>query len=269
MEQLHEAEELLRGQAQLWQHMFAFADSMALKCAVELRIPDIMHSHSSPITMSQIASSMDSSSHPDISYLTRIMRLLVRRKIFSAHRPSDGGETLYGLTHVSRWLVNDSDKSLAPLFLLENHPLMMDPWHRFSQSVKEGGFAFKKEHGSEVFEFASQNPEFNSMFNSGMASTSRVTIHAILEGYKDGFGCIGSVVDVGGGTGNLVSEIVKSHPHIKGINFDLPHVVATAPEYNGVTHVGGDMFEAIPNADAVIIKVKSHFLLLLLLCFFT
>ncbi|KAF2283209.1 hypothetical protein GH714_043541 [Hevea brasiliensis] len=70
------------------------------------------------------------------------------------------------------------------------------------------------------------------MFNSGMACTARVVIRAILVGYKNGFGCVGSLVDVGGGTGDLVSEIVKS-PHIKGINFDLPHVVATAPEYKG------------------------------------
>ncbi|KAF2283207.1 hypothetical protein GH714_043539 [Hevea brasiliensis] len=230
MEQLIEAEELLRGQAQVWQLMFAFADSMALKCAVELRIANIIHSHSTPITLSQIASSIDSPSHPDIPYLTRIMRLLLRRKIFTADRPSDGGGTLYGPTHVSRWLVHDSDRTLAPMLLMENHPLTTNPWHCFSQCVKEGGIAFKRANGSEIWEFASQNPEFNSMFNSGMACTARVVIRAILVGYKNGFGCVGSLVDVGGGTGDLVSEIVKSHPHIKGINFDLPHVVATAPE---------------------------------------
>ena len=58
-------------------------------------------------------------------------------------------------------------------------------------------------------------------------------------------------MDVGGGIGSAAAEIVKSFPHIKGINFDLPHVVATAPMYDGVKHVGGDMFQAIPNADAV------------------
>ena len=63
-------------------------------------------------------------------------------------------------------------------------------------------------------------------------------------------------MDVGGGIGSAVAEIVKSFPHIKGINFDLPHVVATAPMYDGVKHVGGDMFQAIPNADAVFMKVK-------------
>ena len=45
-----------------------------------------------------------------------------------------------------------------------------------------------------------------------------------------------SLVDVGGGNGSGLAEIVKSYPHIKGINFDLPHVVATAPIYDGITH---------------------------------
>lgn len=49
---------LLRGQAQVWDMMFAFADSLSLKAAVELRVPDIIHSHGGPITLSQLASSI-------------------------------------------------------------------------------------------------------------------------------------------------------------------------------------------------------------------
>ncbi|KAB1206016.1 (R,S)-reticuline 7-O-methyltransferase [Morella rubra] len=81
----------------------------------------------------------------------------------------------------------------------------------------------------------------------------------VLAEYKDGFDCVGSLVDVGsGGTGGMIAEIVKSHPHIRGINFDLPHVVATAPVRERVSHVGGDMFEAgaIPDADAIFMKGK-------------
>lgn len=81
-------------------------------------------------------------------------------------------------------------------------------------------------------------------------------MRAILEGYKEGFNSIGSLVDVGGGTGGVLAEIVRSYPHIEGINFDLPHVVATTPACNGVTHFGGDMFDTIPCADTVFIKVS-------------
>ncbi|OMO57428.1 O-methyltransferase, family 2 [Corchorus olitorius] len=252
---------LLQGQAEIWKFMFGFADSMALKSAVELRIADIIHSNGGAATLSQIGSTINNggSPSPDINCLARIMRLLVRRNIFTVHHPSDGGDPLYNLTDSSKWLLHDSELTLAPMLLMENHPLLMAPWHCFSQCVKEGGIAFKKAHGCEIWDFASANPEFNSLFNDGMACTSKVVTRGILLGYKEGLSRIGSLVDVGGGTGGLISEIVKANPHIKGINFDLPHVVSTAPEYPGVCHIGGDMFHAIPNADAVMMKVFIHF----------
>ncbi|KAI3440726.1 uncharacterized protein J3R85_003171 [Psidium guajava] len=76
MESLDETEAALRGQALVWKHMFAFADSMALKCAVELQIPDIIHSYGGrPVTLAQIAARIPSAS-PGTTYLARIMRLL-------------------------------------------------------------------------------------------------------------------------------------------------------------------------------------------------
>ncbi|MBA0700660.1 hypothetical protein Goari_005566, partial [Gossypium aridum] len=190
---------------------------MALKSAVELRIADIIHSHGVAITLSQIASCINGSlTSPDITTLARIMRLLVRRKIFTVHHPSDGGDPLYDLTHSSRWLLHDSEQTLAPM----------------------------KAHGREIWDLASGNPEFNKLFNDGLACTSKVVTSAILSGYKQGLSSIESLVDVGGGIGGLVSEIVKAYPHIKGVNFDLPHVVLAAPAYNGIFHVGGDMFHA-------------------------
>ncbi|KAM1919362.1 hypothetical protein FF1_023880 [Malus domestica] len=314
MQEATEVEASLRGQADIWKYMFGFADSMALKCAVELRIADIIHSHSPNagasnskpmITLSQLASCIAPSL--EITCLTRIMRLLVRRNIFIVHHPSDGGEPLYGLTHSSRWLLHDAELSLAPMLMMENHPCLMVPWHYFAQCIKgRGPCAFKMAHGLEIWDYASQNPEFNKLFNDEMACTARVVMKAILTGYEHGFDSIGSLVDVGGGTGGAVAEIVKAYPNIKGFNFDLPHVVAgfgsspelmerilltkcygpldfhptaiiiltlkgptclrgsksvvaMAPVYHGVSHVGGDMFEGnIPNADAIFIKWVMH-----------
>lgn len=261
MEAVTELEEAtLRGQADVWKYMLGFADSMALKSAVELRIPDIIHSHGHALTLSQIVSSIDSASpSPDITCLARIMRLLVRRNIFTAHQDGgDSGETLYGLTHSSRWLLRDSELTLAPMLLMETNSALMAPWHCFSQCVKQGGpWAFEKAHGRDIWHFFSENPGFNRLFNDGMACTARITMKAILTGYKGGFADVGSLVDVGGGIGSTVAEIVKSYPNIKGINFDLPHVIATAPVFHGVSHVGGDMFVEgnIPNADAIFMKV--------------
>ncbi|XVE68086.1 hypothetical protein DITRI_Ditri09bG0041200 [Diplodiscus trichospermus] len=246
----------IQGLAELSQYLFAFVDSLALISAVELRIADIIHSHSGPVTLSQIASSIDDSPSVNISYLERLMRLLVQKRVFAVIRQSNAGETIYGLTHSTRLLLRDSKISLAPMILLQKS--FMSSWYYFSQCVKEGVSGFKKAHGCEIWEYASQNAEFNKSFNKAMAYDSRIISEAVISGYKDGFTSIGSLVDVGGGFGEMAAQIVKSYPNIKAINYDLPHVIMTAPPHDGVSHLGGDMFESIPNAEAVFLKWTLH-----------
>lgn len=159
------------------------------------------------------------------------MRFLVCKEIFTAEHPSEGGETLYGLTHNSKWLLRNSELTLTPMVLMENNPRQQAPWHYLSQCIKEGGIAFKKANGCEIWDFASQNPEFSKIFNEALACTAKIVMRSFLSQYKDGFNGIETLVDVGGGTGGNLAEIIKTYPHIKGINFDLPHVVAKAPAY--------------------------------------
>ncbi|KAG7988071.1 hypothetical protein I3843_03G168400 [Carya illinoinensis] len=232
-------EVMIQGEAKLWENIFAFTNSMALRYALELGIVDIIHSHGGPITLSQIAAGIDSPSL-NIENLARLMRLLVRKDIFTTHhQQSDSEITVYGLTpHTSRWLMQGSEAC---------------------KCVKEGGTAFSQVHGCEIIDFAQKNPKFNKMFNDAMACTAKLEAEGILWGYRDGFSSInGSLVDVGGGTGEMAAKIVKAHPHVKGINFDLPHVITTAPMHQGVSHVEGNIFGAIPNADAILLKRVLH-----------
>ncbi|KAF9605714.1 hypothetical protein IFM89_018057 [Coptis chinensis] len=260
--EMAEEEAILQGQQNITKLLFAFADTMALKCVVELRIADIINSHGLPISLSEIAagiqSTSSSSSPPNINYLFRIMRLLVRKGVFSSHAPNQNEEKLYGLTNSSKWLLRDADFSMTPIIQAVTHHCSMDSFQKLNKCVEEGGYAFAKANGCEIWEFASMNPEFNRLFNSGMASASKIAVDAILSGYKNGFDGLRSLVDVGGGTGTLIGEIVKAYPHLTGTNFDLPHVVATAPEHAGVVHVGGDMFVEIPHADAIVMKWILH-----------
>lgn len=253
-----EEEEALLGQIEIWKYMCHFTDSVALKCVVELRIADIIDRYGKPLSLSQIAENLEDAPSPDIGLLQRVMRVMVRRKIFSADK-SETGETLYGPTRASKWILRDTKMTLAPMLLLENHPLHLNPSHFISDIVREGtknGTAFFRCHGHEQFDMTGLDSEYNRLFNEGMVCTARIVSKAVVAGYKDGFNKIQSLVDVGGGLGGSLSEIVRAYPHIKGINFDLPHVVATAPHYDGITHVGGDMFVSVPNADAIYMKVR-------------
>jgi hypothetical protein len=253
--------EAIQSQAIIFKSLSGIAHNMAIKCAVDLRLADILHSHENPITLSQLASSIDSpTTPPDISILKRVMRLLVCDKIFTSHEPSDGGsETLYGPTKASLWLLNDSETSLASTITLSSEPAMITSWCNLSRYVKEGAASVIDEvRRSKVYELASQNSEFNEGFNRSMAAQTRMLMVSMVNKIKDRLENVETLVDVGGGIGEVIAAIVKEHPHVKGINFDLSHVISTAPEYNGVTHVGGDMFEAIPKADAIFMKWILH-----------
>jgi hypothetical protein len=135
--------------------------------------------------------------------------------------------------------------------------VLMESWYHLKDAVLEGGIPFNKAYGMNAFDYHGTDPRFNKIFNKGMSDHSTITMKKLLENYK-GFEGLTSLVDVGGGTGAIVNTIISKYPSIKGINFDLPHVIEDAPSYPGVEHVGGDMFDSIPKADAIFMKWICH-----------
>lgn len=110
-----------------------------------------------------------------------------------------------------------------------------------------------------LWDVASQEPKLNHSFNEGMASDERLVASVNLnQGVFEGFN---SIVDVGGGTGTLAKCIAEAFPNVNCINFDLPHVVKGLGESRNLSYVGGDLFEAIPKADVVLLKVVFPLLL--------
>lgn len=187
-----------KGFAEMSKQILGAVKVMALKCAVELRIADIIHSHNRPMTLSEIASCIDSASpSPVIIFsLRRIMRLLVNNKIFSIYHShsseddDDDEEALYGLTNLSKWILHDSDTSLAPLLLFFNHPDTLAPFHFLSQSVKEGDVAINKAHGcNNLWDYlALKNPELSKTFDNSMSCLTKILSSEILTGHnKDTF----------------------------------------------------------------------------------
>lgn len=255
-------EEELQGQAEAWKFTFAFVESLAVKSVVLLGIPDMIFREGPRATLSlnEIVARLPTDS-PDASCLFRIMRFLVAKGVFRASvvkSAVDGAtETRYGLTPASKWLVKERELSMVPMLLMQNDQRTVAPWHRFNECVVAGGIAFERANGAEIWSYASDHPDFNNLFNDAMACNARIVMKALLSKYQ-GFHSLNSLVDVGGGTGTAVAEIVRAYPFIRGINYDLPHVVATAPYLPGVDHVGGDMFKTVPNGDAIFMKWIMH-----------
>ncbi|PIA41656.1 hypothetical protein AQUCO_02200233v1 [Aquilegia coerulea] len=133
----------------------------------------------------------------------------------------------------------------------------MDSWFHLKDTVLEGGNAFSRAHGMHAFEYPGVDQRFNQVFNKGMFNHTTIFMKTMLETYK-GFDDLKKVVDVGGGVGTTISLITSKYPAIKGINFDLPHVIAQAPSYPGVEHIGGSMFASVPTGEVIFMKWILH-----------
>nr|AAD29844.1 catechol O-methyltransferase [Thalictrum tuberosum] len=236
---------------------------MVLKAAIELDVLEIIAKagKGAYVAPSEIASQLSTSNSQAPTVLDRMLRLLASYKVLTCNLRNleDGGvERLYGLAPVCKFLVKNEDGvSMAPLVLMNQDKVLMESWYHLKDAVLDGGIPFNKAYGMTAFEYHGTDPRFNKVFNRGMADHSTITMKKLLELYK-GFEGLKSVVDVGGGTGATVNMIVTKHPTIKGINFDLPHVIDDAPAYPGVEHIGGDMFVSVPKGDAIFMKWILH-----------
>jgi caffeic acid 3-O-methyltransferase / acetylserotonin O-methyltransferase len=101
-----------------------------------------------------------------------------------------------------------------------------------------------------AFEYHGTDPRFNKVFNRAMSDHSTLIMKKILDTYK-GFEGVKELVDVGGGTGATLNLIVSKYPHVRGINFDLQHVIDDAPSYSGKCF----FFDHILTADVDIVHV--------------
>ncbi|XP_042515055.1 caffeic acid 3-O-methyltransferase-like [Macadamia integrifolia] len=236
---------------------------MVLKSAIDLDLLEIIAKAGAgaQVSPSEIALHLPTQNPDAPVMLDRILRLLASYSILTCSQTTldDGSiQRLYGLAPVSKFLVKNQDGvSIAPLVLMNQDKVLMESWYYLKDAVLEGGIPFNKAHGMTSFDYHGTDPRFNKVFNNGMSNHSTITMKKILDTYK-GFEGLTSLVDVGGGIGATVHMIVSKYPSLRGINFDLPHVIAEAPSYPGVEHVGGDMFVSIPKADAVFMKWICH-----------
>ena len=131
-------------------------------------------------------------------------------------------------------------------------------------SVKTGESAVPKTVGAGPFEYFAKNPELSKIFNDAMTGFSAAVIPAVLEAYD--FSGIGTLVDVAGGHGGILTAILKRYPSMKGVLFDVDHVIAGAKgniDAQGVADrcstESGDFFKAVPaGGDAYIMKHIIH-----------
>jgi O-methyltransferase domain/Dimerisation domain len=190
--------------------------------------------------------------------LYRVLRSLASINVFREDAPRTFGNT--PLSERLRSDVPDSDYN-AVIFL--GNPLHLRIFAELMHSVETGGTGFKKVTGLEAFEYFRANPEEGRIFNAAMTSIAAGAIQPILDAYD--FGETGTLADIGGGHGMLLSAILQRHRGLRGIVFDMAHVVEGAkPQLASLglasrcEVVSGDFFQEVPAADSYIMKSIIH-----------
>ncbi|KAG6596767.1 hypothetical protein SDJN03_09947, partial [Cucurbita argyrosperma subsp. sororia] len=237
---------------------------MTLQAAFELGLFEILAKAGDGAELSpiEIAAKITMSNPDAASMIDRILRLLAAHSVVGCSVIIDENgnqQRLYSLKPVAKYFIlNEDGVSLGAFLSLIQDKVSLQSWSELKNAVIEGGVPFNRAHGGlHAFEYPCLDQRFNQVFNNAMINNTATAIKTAVK-YYNGFANLKQLVDVGGGLGLTLKIITSAYPSSKGINFDLPHVIQDAPSYPGVEHVGGDMFEKVPNGDAIFMKCVIH-----------
>ncbi|WP_292794369.1 methyltransferase [Nostoc sp. NMS7] len=235
---------------QLAQIIYGYWQSQCLYVATDLGIPNLLQS--GPMTVETIAK--ETSTKVETLYV--VLRALAHLGVF-LEKPG----RVFAATELSNLLITNAEPSVGHFLMHITEPSMWDAWRELGNSLKTGEVAFERANGKKFYEFfMTENPEYRNLFNNSMTFLTNQAVDSLFEVYD--FGQFGTVMDVGGNQGALIAHIVKKFG-CKGMLFDLPHEVKTAPAFlaqqgldeDAVQVIGGNALEEIPRgADAIVMK---------------
>jgi hypothetical protein len=117
--------------------------------------------------------------------------------------------------------------------------------------LETGNTAVERVLGMGLFDYLAAHPEEAAQFSESMVGIHGAEPPAVAAAYD--FSQYGSIVDVGGATGNMLAAILNAHPAPRGVLFDRPHVVTEAPALlrargveGRVSIEHGSFFEHVP-----------------------
>lgn len=224
----------------------------ALQIAAELGIADLLAS--GPRSSEDLAERTDS----DPGALHRMMRLLASRGLFH-----ETGPGVFELTETGGPLRSDHPASVRSVLALAGTvaPLVLGG---VRHSLSTGEATFPVVAGEHIYDYMAHHPEHGRLFDEAMRELTRVAAPAVLDAYD--FAGVSRIVDVGGGSGALLSAVLHREPGASGVVFDTPGVADSARERirnEGLTDrcsvVGGDFFREVPpGGDLYVLKWVLH-----------
>jgi hypothetical protein len=225
----------------------------AVFVAAKLGIADLL------VSGAQDVETLAAATHTDPAALARLMRALASAGVFEQ---VDGSR--FGLAPVGALLRSDLAESQRSFVLLTGE-WRWRMWEDLLYSVQTGEPAHDHVYGMEAYAYLNQHSELGDMFHGGLIGTPRAQTSAlVLDAYD--FAGIRTLVDIGGGAGDLLAEILRRYVDLHGVLFDLPYSIEVARTYLAArglaercTLIAGSFFEEIPaRGDLFILRAVVH-----------
>jgi hypothetical protein len=167
------------------------------------------------------------------------------------------------LTEMGACLDGDAEQSFRGWAIFEAE-MLSKSWSGMLESVMTGKTAAELQGLANSFELMGRTPENVDKFNAAMTELTRLVTPDILRSYD--FSGISHLMDVGGGSGELLGAIAQQNRKLRGTVFDLPRCADAASQHlrqigisDRVEFVAGDFFKSVPViADAIILKSVIH-----------
>lgn len=191
-----------------------------------------------------------------------LRRLLIGLTTLGLCRQSDRDR--FAMTDLGRQLDETADPSLKHWVLFEGE-MLAQSWSGLVDSVRTGKTATQlRGDGDDRYAATAQATEWTRLFNAAMVSLTRTLVPKIVAAHD--FVAARVVMDVGGGTGELIGGVLQHNPHLEGIAFDLARCEADARAHfdrlgiaGRCRFAAGSFFEEVPRgADTILMKSILH-----------
>jgi len=197
-----------------------------------------------------------SGAHPQA--LRRVLASLCEFEVFAA-KPGD----CFALAPLGEHLRRDAELSMRTAAIFFGGAGAASLMGNFLGSVRTGKSATETLFGGWM-QWVTSSPDHQALFNELMTEFSAVHLTGLLAAYD--FSGISLAIDVGGGHGKVLAEILASCPEMRGILFDLPHAEEggrRTMQKAGISErcqiISGDFFQTIPaGGDLYILSRVIH-----------
>ncbi|GAA1404472.1 O-methyltransferase [Kitasatospora putterlickiae] len=242
---------LRRSAAFLVDEALGFLFPAALRAAADVGVAD--HLADGPASPAELAAATGT----DARNLYRVLRLLATRGVVA-----EDARGRFTLTEAGQALRGDVPYSVRTAVQMLTDRTMWRPAGELTHCLTEGTTAFENLFGVPFFDHFAKDERTAAVFHVGMASMSDQENAPIAAAYD--FPSSGTVVDIGGGHGGLLLEVLRRNPGLEGVLHDRAHVLAGnrlegRPEVaSRWTTREGDFFTAVPAGDVLLLKRITH-----------